>query len=135
MTVVIARGEKFPRPLRLDGCVTTPRSVEMPRPDQLLIAIIRTPRAVCRAVLASAMATAKRLVDQFSLRVAVGEAFALRPDTRVNNTDDDIFSGSVMRSRASRTAQLLPQAARIRKPEEARRRRRLDFLKLVWCDC
>src|SRR5262249_12568169 len=106
----------------------------MPRPDQLLVAIIRTPRAVCRAVLASAMATAKRLVDQFSLRVAVGEAFALRPDTRVNNTDNDVFSGSVMRSRASRTAQLIPQAAGIRKPEEAGRRRCLDFLKLVWCD-
>src|SRR5215475_7859026 len=81
------------------------------------------------------MATGKRLVDQLSLRVAVGETFALRPDTGVNNTDNDIFSGSVMRSRASRTAQLVPQAARIRKPEEARCRRCLDFLKLVWCDC
>ena len=69
------------------------------------------------------MATGKRLVDQFSLRVAVGEAFALRPDTGVNNTDNDIFSGSGMRSCASWTAQLIPKAARIRKPEEARRRR------------
>jgi len=81
------------------------------------------------------MATAKRLVDQFSLRVAVGETLASRPDTRVDNTDNDIFSGSVMRFRAGRTAQLIPKITCARKPEEARRRRCVDFLKLVWCDC
>src|SRR5690349_24298517 len=40
-----------------------------------------------------------------------------------------------MRSRASRTPQLIPKATWIRKPEELRRRRCLDFLKLVRCDC
>ena len=65
------------------------------------------------------MATAKRLINEFSIRVTVGEALALRPDTRVNNTDDDIFAGSGMRFCAGRTAQLIPKAARVRKPEES----------------
>src|SRR5262245_59043705 len=103
----------------------------MPRPNQLFVAVSGTPRAVYRAVLASAMATGKRLVDQLSLRVAVGETLALRPDTRVNNTDNDIFAGSLMRSRASRTAQLIPKIACARKSKEARRRRCLDFFQLV----
>jgi hypothetical protein len=42
----------------------------------------------------------------------IGKALALRPDIPVNNTDDDIFSGSCMRSCAGRTAQLLPNSAR-----------------------
>jgi hypothetical protein len=112
---------KLPWPLRLNARVTAPRSVEMPRPHQLLVAVIRTPWGVCRAFLASAMATAKRLIDEFSIRVPVGEALALRPDTRVDNADGDIFAGSGMRSCASRTAQLLPNSARCIQAEK------------VWC--
>ena len=74
------------------------------------------------------MATVKRLIDEFALRIPIGEALALRPDTRVNNTDDDIFSCSCMRSCAGWTAQLIPKTACARKPEEARRRRCVDVM-------
>src|SRR5262245_25760368 len=79
------------------------------------------------------MATAKRIIDELPIGIAIGKTLALGPDTRINNTDDDIFSCACMRSCAGWTAQLIPKITCPRKPEEARRRRCVDFVQLVRC--
>jgi hypothetical protein len=81
------------------------------------------------------VAAVKWLVDQLSLRIAIRETLTRRPDAGVDDTNYNVFASSGMRSSPSRTAELLPEAARCIKFKKVRRGRRILVDELVWRYC
>src|SRR6266576_1849465 len=79
------------------------------------------------------MAACKWVVDEPSLRVAIGKAFPRRPDAGVDNTDHNVFASTGTCSGPGWTSQLIPKTAWASKTEESRRGRCVDVMELVCC--
>jgi hypothetical protein len=112
----------------LEHAVTPAALAEELCGDELPVAETRVPRPVgdglCRGALR--VESWHLLVDQLSGRVAVGEALRLRPDARVEDSDDHVLALNVA-GRGPKTRQWISEA------EERRRRCRVHhyFLRLL----
>src|SRR5205823_4599852 len=90
--------------------------------NQLFVAEIHVPRAISHrlAGLAPAMEAPDLLIEEVSIRIAVAEALALRPDARVNDANDDIFTRSRALFQGGQAAELRPEAVWVIEAKEVR---------------
>src|SRR6185295_15703910 len=81
--VVVARRRVLPRTLRLQSCVSTPRLVEAPCADQLVVALRGWERLTNLTLAVPALEMVVRLPILLSVTLrlgAIGEAWMLWPD-------------------------------------------------------
>src|SRR5881392_1447809 len=74
------------------------------------------------------------LVEEISIRIAIREALTVRPDTGVNEADDDVFTGSRPLLEGGQAAELRPEAIRVIEAKEVRCGRRVLADDLIRAD-
>ena len=97
VAVVVAWRRELPRQILVDALVAALCGVEVPRRDELVVAVRRGPLLAGLAGAAEARDLVGIVVSVRPVELAIRERLALGPGARIDDTDDLVLAGALSR--------------------------------------